>query len=383
VSRKDRQRRQERTARAVDPEVGSSPRERPSGPSVRSAALLPIRFFLGGTFLYAGLDKLVDPAFFDPASPASIQEQLAAFTRLSPIGGIVRIGEPFAVPLGLLIAVAEIAIGLGALSGLAFRLAAAGGAALGLLFWLTASWAIHPYYYGPDLPYAAGWLTLALAGHGDLLVPRRFRAGTRPAVPWRGPSAASRRPRDAEPPFLSRRALLQAGVLAIGAVAVASLAVPLRLLGHEPTVRPVGSGGPGPTTPSGGPSPAPTTAPTPTSAGSSPAGSLTVARVADVARAGAVAFTVPLSAPAPFPAGDPAVVVKLADGSFVAFDAVCTHAGCTVEWDGPDAVLYCPCHGAAFDPAHGAAVLQGPTNQPLASLPIIVDQATGTIRLRA
>ena len=31
--------------------------------------------------------------------------------------------------------------------------------------------------------------------------------------------------------------------------------------------------------------------------------------------------------------GDPGVVVKLPDGSLAAFDAVCTHAGCTVEWD--------------------------------------------------
>ena len=48
--------------------------------------------------------------------------------------------------------------------------------------------------------------------------------------------------------------------------------------------------------------------------------------------------------------------MKLSDGSIVAFDAVCTHAGCTVEWDPGYDLLVCPCHGAAFDPAHGAQV---------------------------
>jgi Rieske Fe-S protein len=35
-----------------------------------------------------------------------------------------------------------------------------------------------------------------------------------------------------------------------------------------------------------------------------------------------------------------------------------------------------------FDPANGAAVVDGPTNQPLAPIPLIVDPASGTISLR-
>ena len=92
-------------------------------------ALLPVRFFFGATFLYAGFDKLLDPRFFDAASPASIQAQMAFFTRVSPIAPLVRLGESLAVPIGLLIALAEIAIGLGALTGLAYRAAAWGGTA--------------------------------------------------------------------------------------------------------------------------------------------------------------------------------------------------------------------------------------------------------------
>ena len=62
---------------------------------------------------------------------------------------------------------------------------------------------------------------------------------------------------------------------------------------------------------------------------------------------------------------------------------MCTHAGCTVGFDAASGVLLCPCHDATFDPAHDAAVLGGPTDQPLSALPIVVDPATGRILLRA
>ena len=364
-------------------------RDRIGAATLPAAALLPLRFFFGGTFLYAGFDKLLDPTFFDPTSPASIQSQMAGFARFSPIGGLVRLGEPVAVPIGLLIAVTEIAIGMGALTGLAFRVAAAGGAALSILFWLTASWATRPYYIGADLPYAAGWLSLAIAGHGGLLVSRRFMAG-RAEVAARSPRAREPERRlGSAPDSPGRRTLLQTGLLALLALTAALLAVPLRLAGLERTEIPgtadgseaptgtPGSGGGGPT-----PSPALRGSASPGGSATPPTGGLPVATVSDVEKNGSAAFTIPFTAPAPLPAGDPGVIVRLTDGTFVAFDAVCTHAGCTVEWDAADAVLYCPCHGAAFDPAHQAAVVQGPADQPLAALPIIVDTAGGRILLR-
>jgi thiosulfate dehydrogenase [quinone] large subunit len=106
-----------------------------------------------------------------------------------------------------------------------------------------------------------------------------------------------------------------------------------------------------------------------------------VSTVNAVTATGAAAFTVPFNAPSPLPAGDPGVIVQLADGTFAAFDAVCTHAGCTVEWDQADRVLVCPCHEAVFDPEHAAAVLQGPAPTPLTSLQLVIDPATGTILL--
>lgn len=373
-------------------------RGRLSSATVPAAALLPIRFFFGATFLYAGLDKILDPMFFNAASPTSIQSQLVAFARVSPIAPLVRAGEPFAVWLGILIAVAEIAIGLGALSGLAYRIAAAGGAALSLLFFLTASWATHPYYYGGDLPYAFGWIVLAIAGHGGLLVPRRIlalgagipavaarrtyprsgRAGGAGGAGAPGGARTGRVPQGVDGYVASpeRRAFVQLGVLALAALAVSAVAAPLRLLrgsDEGAASNAPGTGGvtatPAPSAPSAA-TPAPGT---PAAPAATPNAALAVAKVADVNQAGGLAFMVPQDAPAPLPAGDPGVVVKLANGSYVAYDAICTHQGCTVEWDAADGVLLCPCHGAAFDPAQQARVLQGPTRQPLAALPIKVE----------
>jgi thiosulfate dehydrogenase [quinone] large subunit len=352
-------------------------------PNLQTLALAPVRFFFGATFLYAGLDKLLDPAFLDPAAATSLHAQLIAFARFSPLGGLITAALPFSGVIGLVIAVGEIGIGIGALTGLAFRVAAAGGFVLSLILWLTASWATHPYYYGADLPYAAGWLALAIAGHSGYLVPawvtRMSFASTRP-VPRRmvvpaGMSRSQRRAqlRRAEQGRLEhvespeRRLLLQTLSLAGLAAVFASLTLPLRAAGlfGDRSGR--------------GPSPSSTPLPTPQATVQS--GAITVAKVSDVTSAGAAAFTIPFNAPSPLPAGDPGVIVQLADGSFVAFDAVCTHAGCTVEWDAVDKLLVCPCHEAVFDPEHKAAVLQGPAPTPLTSLPLVIDPATGTILL--
>ncbi len=372
--------RPEQRTQAPRPSLG----EQWEGANLPARALLPLRFFFGATFLYAGVDKLVDPAFFSASNPASIVSQLAAFARVSPLAFLIKPLEPFAVPIGILIALAELAIGLGAITGLAFRMAAAGGAAVSLLFWLTASWATRPYYYGPDLPYAFGWLALAIAGTSDLWVPESVK---RLGAPTEGGP-----PRYLETePSPTRRAMIQVGVLGAIALVTASLAVPLRFLRRDDAGAIADASAP-PT--NGGATPMPGQ-PTPTltpSATSTPAGAtaapfkpsgLTVASIAQVDARGAVRILVPANAPSSLPAGDPGVIVKLKDGSYAAYDALCTHEGCRVGWDAADGVLLCPCHGAAFDPNAHAAVLQGPTNTPLLELPIVVDHAAGTITLRA
>jgi thiosulfate dehydrogenase [quinone] large subunit len=98
-----------------------------------------------------------------------------------------------------------------------------------------------------------------------------------------------------------------------------------------------------------------------------------ITRVSDVPANSAASFTVPSS-------GDPGVVIHLSSGRFVAYDATCTHAGCPVQYDSGSQELYCPCHGAVFDPANQAAVLQGPAPTPLTAVTIAV-QPNGDIVL--
>ena len=61
----------------------------------------------------------------------------------------------------------------------------------------------------------------------------------------------------------------------------------------------------------------------------------------------------------------------------VAYSAVCTHTGCTVEgWDGERKRIICPCHGSEYDVTRAAAVLLGPAPKPLAMLPLTLDAGT-------
>ena len=68
--------------------------------------------------------------------------------------------------------------------------------------------------------------------------------------------------------------------------------------------------------------------------------------------------------------GQPAVLVHLQSGDFVAYSAICTHQGCTVAYQ--DGQLACPCHGSVFDPANGGAVVNGPAQTPLPEIPVKV-----------
>jgi thiosulfate dehydrogenase [quinone] large subunit len=79
------------------------------------------------------------------------------------------------------------------------------------------------------------------------------------------------------------------------------------------------------------------------------------------------------------PSAGPAVLVRLGQNDVVAYSRVCTHAGCLVDYDTSSRTLYCPCHGAEFDPAHNAQVVGGPAPTPLPSVPVAIDKATGQV----
>ncbi|MBP2037986.1 thiosulfate dehydrogenase [quinone] large subunit [Streptomyces avidinii] len=127
-------------------------------------ALLPLRLFLGVTFVYAGLDKLTDPAFLSATGDGSIGQQMEAVRDAAGVPGLIDLSMTSPVGIGLAIAVGELAVGLGALAGLLTRIAALGGALISLSLWLTMSWSTTPYYFGADLIYLLAWTPLILAG---------------------------------------------------------------------------------------------------------------------------------------------------------------------------------------------------------------------------
>jgi thiosulfate dehydrogenase [quinone] large subunit len=82
------------------------------------------------------------------------------------------------------------------------------------------------------------------------------------------------------------------------------------------------------------------------------------------------------------PSLGPFLIVHLNNGGFAAYSAICTHAGCQVQFDPSTQQIACPCHGAVFDPYNSARVLAGPAPVPLQTVPITYDQSTGNIYLQ-
>ncbi|MFD7707657.1 DoxX family membrane protein [Streptomyces sp. NPDC059785] len=142
-------------------------------------ALLPLRVFLGITFIYAGLDKLTDSAFLKDAGSGSIGDMMRSVRDSSAIPALVDMALKNPVGFGYAIALGELAVGIGTLLGLLARLAALGGALISLSLWLTVSWASDPYYYGNDLAYLMAWLPLVLAGASVLSVDAALRTRRR------------------------------------------------------------------------------------------------------------------------------------------------------------------------------------------------------------
>ena len=90
-------------------------------------------------------------------------------------------------------------------------------------------------------------------------------------------------------------------------------------------------------------------------------GGQAIARTSEVAPGSAVEFS---------DSGQPAVLVRLQSGDFVAYSAVCTHQRCKVAYRNNQ--LACHCHGSVFNPTSGAEVVNGPAQLPLPEIPIEV-----------
>ena len=69
--------------------------------------------------------------------------------------------------------------------------------------------------------------------------------------------------------------------------------------------------------------------------------------------------------------GSPAILFRTKAGVF-AYSRICTHQGCTVNYEALGNVLSCPCHGARFDPTNGAKVIAGPAPTPLPKISVSI-----------
>ena len=70
-------------------------------------------------------------------------------------------------------------------------------------------------------------------------------------------------------------------------------------------------------------------------------------------------------------------VKRTGTSTFEAFSMFCTHEGCTTFLSGQQFV--CPCHASKF--SNTGAVLQGPADKSLASLPTAYNAATDTLTI--
>jgi thiosulfate dehydrogenase (quinone) large subunit len=344
--------------------VTSKPVPAPPASDVLGRVLLPLRAFLGLTFCFAGLQKLANPRFFDAADPASIQSQLAGAARRSPVHALIAPLAHVAVPLGVLIAFGELAVGVGTLLGLRARLAAAGGIALSFMLFLTVSFHTSPYYTGADIVFVFAWTPLLLAGAGSVLSLDAAIAGwakRRPAPSWRQAG------RSGTGVGAGRREVVLRGTMTV-AVAAASLVIGGLAAGLGRLAGGTAGKNAGPNLPpAAGPVPRATATPRDSAAAKAGPSAKTphgtaIGPAKDVPVGQAASFQDPAT-------GDPSIVIQPSRGTFLAFDAVCPHAGCTVGYDPSAQVIICPCHGSQFNASTGA-VENGPATTGLAKIAI-------------
>jgi thiosulfate dehydrogenase (quinone) large subunit len=264
-----------------------------------------MRLWLGATWIYAGWDKASDPGFLTSGSPTFIGTQLAAYAQNSPIDFLLNKLTDHAMQVGILVMVAEFAIGFATLLWIAPTWAAFGGFLTSLFLWLSSTWNIQPYFLASNSVYTVFWLSYFLFLYG------------------------SRRKSNIS---LDRRGFIRISSIAaltVGAVGLGRLF--------------------------------------PKSAGAAvSSGPVQIIEDASLAVGKTHNFT--------SKSGSPAVLFKSKTGVY-AYSAVCTHEGCTVQYNSASKNLQCACHGAVFDPGKDGTVVTGPTNKPLPKIKVAVEGA--------
>src|SRR5439155_18675845 len=133
-----------------------------------------LRAFLGVTFVFAGVQKFLDPNFLRAGGGDYIGTQLAGFAAGTPAAPLMHILGEAPVLTGIAIAMLEIAVGLGTLAGIGMLAASLVGFGINATLWLSATWHTRPYFLGSDSIYAVAWLALA-AGIVQLVLISRGR----------------------------------------------------------------------------------------------------------------------------------------------------------------------------------------------------------------
>ena len=70
--------------------------------------------------------------------------------------------------------------------------------------------------------------------------------------------------------------------------------------------------------------------------------------------------------------GTDAILFKTKDEKVYALSRICTHEGCSVDFDLAQNKLICPCHGATYEAPDGN-VISGPTQRSLKKINVKVD----------
>jgi thiosulfate dehydrogenase [quinone] large subunit len=280
----------------------------------QSCSVRLLRLWLGITFTYAGIDKALDGGFLNPEATTYIGKQLAGFAQQSPISPLLNKMIEHATLVGAGTMVGEIAIGLATLFGVFPFLATLAGAGLSASLWLSSSFHTTPYFLASDTAYLIMWLVFALS-----VMPKKRTVSRVLNVDRRG---------------------------AIGIGVVGALSIAFAGLGNifaKPAK--IASGAAKVVTKQGGGAPA-----------------NSIATISDLNVGSALQIKLE--------SGEPGILIRTATDAVCAFSAVCTHEGCTVDYDTASKELICPCHGARFDPLQNGKAVAGPTRTPLAELPV-------------